>query len=101
MIFDKIKSIKDTLILSPAVGCEECKEERGEDVKMDSTTKWHPRLAAEVTAWECPECGHAVMRDTGDGPEMQTPRHETRGRTRHDGWNRRGEREKLDWRDRP
>jgi ribosomal protein S27E len=54
-----------SLLEASAMLCQECHEQRDRAVRMAETRVYSHQLAAEVSAWECPECGHTVLRDAG------------------------------------
>lgn len=62
------------LDLSDAPYCSPCHEDRDEEVQMEADQAWSPALAAHVSSWRCPRCGHETMREeTGEGVVVTTP----------------------------
>ena len=49
--------------------CDDCSTDDAL-VRMEATTVYSEAWATDVDAWECPECGKAVVR--GDAPALTT-----------------------------
>lgn len=75
-LFDDL-GLGDVLDLRDVLGddkrCARCKERDGTEVALEATTVFDPSQQVRVSAWECPECGHRVYRDTGNGVELYDP----------------------------
>lgn len=67
-LFDGIHSLADTLIFRERPPCKACLDADRGTHRMEATRTYHPKLAAHVDAWECPNCDRAVVR--GDDPEI-------------------------------
>lgn len=61
------------LFIPDAPRCEPCKEDGRGEVQMRAGEQYAPRQGMSVSAWICPECDHAVMREIDGDVEMYDP----------------------------
>jgi predicted RNA-binding Zn-ribbon protein involved in translation (DUF1610 family) len=52
--------------------CSACHAD-GKEIDMVATEAFDPSQQLRVSAWECPECGRTVYRDSGDSPTLFDP----------------------------